>query len=239
MPKWKWRPTSPDSGTESVFNWRFLRAARERERMLRCMQQPAQSQPSPASQSFAGLLATLASPSREEANLAAGWNESDLGEDVVTLSYERALNAHARYRPADPSDWPIAQPRPTEAADAQQAATRPATQIDEGLSARASEAPQAASDRDLRSVSVTIRLSKLECTRLHRRAAEAGVTVSAYMRSCTFEAEALRAQVKEALAELKAAATREKPVAPARERWFWFKWLARLIPNRRLAGHAS
>jgi len=32
---------------------------------------------------------------------------------------------------------------------------------------------------------------------------EAGLTVSAYLRSCTFEAEALRAQVKEALAELR------------------------------------
>ena len=35
---------------------------------------------------------------------------SDLGEDVATLSYERALRAHARYKPADRGDWP-AQPR--------------------------------------------------------------------------------------------------------------------------------
>jgi len=197
------------------------------------MQQPEQSQPSPASQSFRGLLAALASPPPEEADLAKGWNEGDLGEDVVTLSYERALSAHARYRPAGLSDWPIPQPRQTVAGDTQEEAARPATQVDEGLTPRASEAPQAANDRDLRCVSVTIRLSKGECTRLHRRAAEAGVTVSAYMRSCTFEAEALRAQVKEALAELKAAASREKPDAPAKERRSWFGWLARLLARRR------
>ncbi|MGD1106468.1 MAG: hypothetical protein ABR865_05445 [Terracidiphilus sp.] len=191
------------------------------------MQPPAQSQTSPASATFAGLLATLASPSREEADPATGWDESDLGEDVATLSYERALHAHARYRPADSSDWPITQPRRTEPADAQEAATRPA-----------GDSPQSASDRDLRTVSVTIRLSKGECARLHKRAAEAGVTVSAYMRSCTFEAEALRAQVKAALAELRSAEAKENPAAPAKERRSWFGWLARLIPNRRLAGHA-
>jgi len=199
------------------------------------MQQPAQSQTSPASATFAGLLATLASPSREEADPATGWNESDLAEDVATLSYERALHAHARYRPADSSDWPITQPRRTEAADAQEAATRPAAQVDEGLTRPAGDSPQSASDRDLRTVSVTIRLSKGECARLHKRAAEAGVTVSAYMRSCTFEAEALRAQVKAALAELRSAEAKEKPAAPAKERRSWFGWLARLFTRRHSA----
>jgi len=206
--------------------------------MLHRMQQPAQTQPSSASQSFAGLLATLASPPREDADVATGWNQSDLGEDVVTLSYERALSAHARYRPVHSSDWPITQPRRTEAADAQEAAIRPVVQVDEGLNAQAREAPQAANRRDLRSVSLTIRLSKRECTQLHRRAAEAGVTVSAYMRSCTFEAEALRTQVKEALAELKAAASEEEPVAPAKERRSLFGWFARLLTRRQSASQS-
>ena len=61
-----------------------------------------------------------------------------------------------------------------------------------------------ATDRDLRSASVTIRMNKAECARLRERAAEAGLTVSAYLRSCALEAEALRAEVKQALAELKA-----------------------------------
>jgi hypothetical protein len=60
-----------------------------------------------------------------------------------------------------------------------------------------------ARESDLRSASVTIRLSRSECARLHQRATEAGLTVSAYLRSCAVEAEALRAQVKQALAELK------------------------------------
>jgi hypothetical protein len=61
--------------------------------------------------------------------------------------------------------------------------------------------------------SVTIRLSEPEYEQLHQRAAEAGLTISAYLRSCTFEAEALRAQVKEALADLRADAKRESPAA--------------------------
>ena len=72
--------------------------------MLNAMQQPAQAQPSPGSSSFAGLLASLASPHQPE-NDAQFWSGSDLGEDVVTLSYESALRTHARYRPADRDEW--------------------------------------------------------------------------------------------------------------------------------------
>jgi hypothetical protein len=207
------------------------------------MQPPAQSQPRPTSESFAGLLATLASPTREEADDAAEWSGGDLGDDVVTLSYERALRAHARSRPADTSGWPVPQAWRAEASDAERAMTLPATRVNEELSAEAFEARQSTNDRNLRSASVTIRLSKAECARLHRRATEAGVTISAYMRSCTFEAETLRAQVKAALAELKAAASKEKPVAPAKERrtflrWVAFGWLARFLPRRRSARQA-
>ncbi len=207
------------------------------------MQQPAQSQPPPASQSFAGLLATLASPSRREADPATGWNDGDLGDDVVTLSYERALHAHARYQPADKDDSTLTQERQTGAGIAQDAAKLPAAPFDGSMSAPASEASRGANDGDLRSVSVTIRLSKAECARLHKHAAEAGVTVSAYLRSCTFEAEALRAEVKMALAELRSAALKDRPAAPAKERrtfWGWvaFGWLARYLPRWRSANQA-
>jgi hypothetical protein len=191
--------------------------------MLQVMQQPATSQPSLSVSSFAGLLATLASPPPSpppEADADAPlWNSSDLGEDVATLSYERALRAHARYRPANRdlardsdgvdgaqtqagnslSDARADAPGGFDAAGATDAA---------GAAVRAVAAPWvqtvAAPDHDLRSASVTIRLSPAECARLHHRAAEAGLTVSAYLRSCAVEAEALRAQVKQALAELKA-----------------------------------
>lgn len=158
--------------------------------MLRCMQAPAQSPPSPASASFAGMLAALASPASENASLSEASGESELGEDIVTLSYDRALRAHARYRPADRRNW---QPQP-------------AARVVDNSAPLASRMPQDAFDRDLRTTSVTVRLSKAECASLHQRATEAGLTVSAYLRSCTMEAEALRAQVKAALAELRSTA---------------------------------
>jgi len=167
--------------------------------MLRSMQQPAQTQPTSTAESFAGLLATLASPSREEPDRDSVFDSSGLGEDVATLSYERALRAHARYKPEERDDWKAT----PELSGTLQPGPLAADRTGEGLPPQ-----QASLDCDLRTMSVTIRLSKPECARLHQRAAEAGVTVSAYLRSCTFEAEALRAQVKEALAELRLAAGR-------------------------------
>lgn len=51
---------------------------------------------------------------------------------------------------------------------------------------------------------VSIRLNDAEIERLRQRAAESGISVSAYMRSCVLDAEHLRAQVKQALAEMRA-----------------------------------
>lgn len=51
---------------------------------------------------------------------------------------------------------------------------------------------------------VSIRLNTIEAEQLRQRAAESGISVSAYMRSCVLEAEHLRSQVKQALAELRA-----------------------------------
>ena len=51
---------------------------------------------------------------------------------------------------------------------------------------------------------VSIRLNDTEIERLRQRAAESGISVSAYMRSCVLDAEHLRAQVKQALAEMRA-----------------------------------
>src|SRR3974390_1093724 len=50
-----------------------------------------------------------------------------------------------------------------------------------------------------KTASVTIRLTQTERALLHERAAEARLSVSDYLRSCIFESESLRAQVKEAL----------------------------------------
>ena len=226
--------------------------------MLQPMQQPAPSQPSPSLSSFAGLLATLASPPPSPPSDAADdaplWNSSDLGEDVASLSYERALRAHARYRPANrDSDRGDGSPMPagdsgsgarldasieTGAAGALDAAGA----IDvsgafdaAGAAVAVDAAPElqtgTARESDLRSASVTIRLSRAECARLHQRAEEAGLTVSAYLRSSAVEAEVLRAQVKQALAELKAGskgAGEQGSKKPERRSFFgWIRWLTR------------
>jgi hypothetical protein len=186
--------------------------------MLQPMQQPAPTQPSPTFSSFAGLLATIASPPPDTTEDEPLWNSSDLGEDVATLSYERALRAHARYRPANRN-----LDRDSDRGDGLRAppdglgidATDAAIKTDAAGAAVPADAMPALQlavtpDRDLRTASVTIRLNKAECARLHQRAAEAGLTLSAYLRSCTLEAEALRAQVKQALAELKAGSKRTR-----------------------------
>ncbi|MGC9223249.1 MAG: plasmid mobilization protein [Terracidiphilus sp.] len=157
--------------------------------MLQAMQPATSTHSSPGASDFAGLLATLATPPSNAAEDESLWSSSDLGGDVASLSYERALRAHARYRPADPI------------AHRDDASLLPLADSGTGV---ASPVPSAAApQRDLRTASVTIRLSRAESAQLHRRAAEAGLTVSAYLRSCALEAEELRAQVKLALAELK------------------------------------
>jgi predicted DNA binding CopG/RHH family protein len=55
-----------------------------------------------------------------------------------------------------------------------------------------------------RNAVVSIRLNDAEVDRLRQRAAESGISVSAYMRSCVLDAEHLRTQVKQALAEMRA-----------------------------------
>ena len=185
--------------------------------MLHPMQQPAQGQPSPSSSGFAGLLASLASPARDAADCAPEWSGEDLGEGVATLSYERALRAHARYKPADGGDRAFAPAARTGLSEGQEELPLHAETPGEGLAGEADAAQPAARDREPRRASVTIRMSKAERARLHQRAGEAGVTVSAYLRSCALEAETLRAQVKEALAELRTAALRgtEGPSHPS------------------------
>ena len=154
------------------------------------MQQTAPAQPSPVASSFAGLLASLAAPPSDRGRGETRWNDAELGDDVATISYESALRAHARYRVNEREELRKSTPAVKQAAEAAPAqANQPMQQF-----------PAA---HELRTASVTIRLNQAECARMHQRAAEAGLTVSAYLRSCVLEADALRAQVKEALAEMR------------------------------------
>ena len=208
--------------------------------MLLCMQQPATNSPSAAPQSFAGLLASLTAPTPRTA-----WNNDDLAEDVATLSYEHALRAHARYKPADPGDLAM-----MTAGESGAIQTKEAPGGDRATSAKTSSLwaapgwnenaePQIAHDSftliegNKKCASITIRLSKTECDQLRKRAAQAGLTVSAYLRSCTFEAEALRAQVKDVLAELRQSAPVEEARSAAVARRSWREWIMRMMPRWR------
>ena len=205
---------------------------RQRPAILQAMQQSAAPAPSPKSPSnFAGLLAALAEP---EKKFPPARDLDGVEDDIVTLSYEHALRSQARYRPgasAAPSEvrLRIAQAPPASTAVEAESALRPQTP----------PAPKAAGtapsllNANLKRASITIRLSHAESEQLHQRAAESGLTVSAYLRSCTLEVENLRAQVKETLAQLRSAtsspAQNNSAVANPR---FWSRLWSRLWPRR-------
>jgi predicted DNA binding CopG/RHH family protein len=213
-----------------------------------------QREPAPPSRSFAELLAALAAPPPKQREPA--WSDDGLADDYATLSYEHALRAHVRYRSADPpaaeSDSSLtgsADPGPVRIREAFSTAALPADSTATPRQASGSHAgdqPQTAyiapgpRNLNLKSASITIRLSQPECAQLRKRAAEAGLTVSAYLRSCTFEAESLRALVKDTLAQLRSEpskANRAKGdqaaadrAAPRPIRRSWRQWWARLWP---------
>jgi hypothetical protein len=212
------------------------------------MQQQTATDTSPATSSFAGLLAALTASGQRpgtqsdgslpaESRLLRASIDDGLEDDIATLSYERALKAHARYRttfqpftyPTDPAS-PCVDDSPPEvpAKVAQPVACRTAAAGPD--SKRVQSTPY---EQNRKSASITIRLSKAECAQLHRRAADAGLTVSAYLRSCTFEAESLRALVKDTMAELRLAKAQSKPPEPEPPRPSVIRrvteWLARLL----------
>ena len=281
------------------------------------MPPPAPSPPSSNPTSFAGLLASFAAPGqkkppardlgRETARDRARDRARDpngLEDDVATLSYERALRAHARYHAPEEAlasaglaaaDIPaVARPEPALPGPALPEPTLPEPSLAEPLRifeadpmlpgeapasadghAETNSAAQFAADagqnmagqdmagqdmadqahpagldlpagldRNLKTASITIRLSPSECAQLRRRAAEAGLTVSAYLRSCTFETEALRALVKDTLAKMRADGmradggrfdeVRDQPVTPSLARRWWRELLARFWPRERV-----
>ncbi|MGD0630196.1 MAG: hypothetical protein ABR987_12630 [Terracidiphilus sp.] len=208
------------------------------------MQQPATTKPSPT---FAGILSSLAEPGRKRPPVR---DLDGLDDDVATFSYERALRAHSRFRKPDPpesidhlDDRALTQPAPSKPlrihevfpADLEPAAetapepARSAWVADPEPEAAHEISP--AHDRNLKSASITIRLSKGECAQLRQRAAEAGLTISAYLRSCTVEADLLRAQVKDTLAQMRAEAPKENQEAAPAVPEPRFGWLLRFWPR--------
>jgi hypothetical protein len=162
---------------------------------------------------------------------------------VATLSYEQALRTHARFKSPDADDRAFLQnadpgpagtqesPQGNSVGSAQTAALWAAPGWGEDTGAKSADNFLATLEQNKKCASITIRLSKTECEQLRRRATQAGLTVSAYLRSCTFEAETLRAQVKDVLAELRTAAPAEKTSLRAAVRRPWLDWLFRLMPR--------
>lgn len=178
---------------------------------------PLQNQPrSETASSFAGLLAALAMPKAGAPRSGAEDALDGFEEDVATFSYERALQKHARYHAADPLHFPKA------TLDVASEPARPTQGIDPLLAtgqkeAAQSNSPQPDREAERKRASVTLRMSQAESARLQQRAAEAGLTVSAYLRFCAFEVESLRTQVKNALAGMRA--PQSAPASPPRLRW--------------------
>ncbi len=157
---------------------------------LEDMQTTADVSSLPTTASFSSLLTALTARLPDQ---DAPISENLLRDDVVSLSYEQALHTAARHR-SPASHAPSQQ-------DPKAKPVRPAPQA--GQSAMP-HTPHRRTRRAIRMASsVTIRLDESECGELRARAAEAGLTVSAYLRSCIFEVEDLRAQVKQALAQMR------------------------------------
>jgi hypothetical protein len=154
--------------------------------------------------SFAGVLSRVVAPEPLREGHARALSEADEAEDEAPLSYESALRAQARWQPGHPLD-------PETERHASQAALEGLRQEGTDDPPGIANGPASPADRMPRCASVTVRLSETENRRLRKRAAEAGLTVSAYLRSCTLEAETLRAQVKQALADLRTASSEEEP----------------------------
>ena len=240
-----------------VLNWnrrsplpiQFLTAAAPPRDMLLSMQQSASPAPSSNSPSFAGLLAALAAPGQQR---DPAWSDDGLADDYATLSYERALRTHARHRsPEDSASTSDSLAKPLDAGPIRNRkafsappdaspATRPPASPTADIPQENGANPLAAPDRNLKSASITIRLSEAESSQLRKRAAEAGLTVSAYLRSCTFEAESLRTLVKDTLAQLRSESSKAgvgtasrtaANDAPRPIQRSWPQWWARFWPR--------
>jgi len=138
------------------------------------------------------------------------WDDSSLADDVAVLTYEEALHSTRQARITKPATDPMLDD-PAKANPAYCAV---------GKSKRRD------AERKQRNATVTIRLTNEEQAQLHARAAAARLSISAYLRSCIFEAESLRSQVKAALAEMQS--TQSTPSASGLKGLV--NWRRRLFP---------
>src|SRR4051812_11568489 len=146
------------------------------------MPEPAQVASQKTAASFASLLDSFTGRLQSDP-----WDDSTLANDVAVLTYEQALGATRRARLPEAGNSAVLQ-----------AAVHP----DEKKGASVYKPEHSGAEKKCRTASITIRITAEEQAQLHERAAAARLSVSAYLRSCIFEAEALRSQVKDALAQM-------------------------------------
>lgn len=203
---------------------------------LQNMSSPAATASSVPSPSFAGTLAELATPGKKfpPRRVSGDLFADDFADDVATLSYESALRTHNRYRVTDaaavPDETSPMEPASTEILASPSLFAASAKELAARLSSQSARMETTPLQRNLKRASITIRLSEPECAQLRQRAAEAGISVSAYLRSCTLEVEDLRAQVKSTLAQLRSAgaARNEAKADESGRRGGWWSRLFRL-----------
>jgi predicted DNA binding CopG/RHH family protein len=157
--------------------------------------------------SFASLLASLTGgpPKRNDT-----WDDSTLADDVTTISYEQALRAHRRV--------PLTE-------------TLTVNEVSDSVESSAAQIFPPPSRRNRKNASITIRLTEEEEAQLRERAAAAQLTVSAYLRSCIFEAESLRAQVREALTQMRAGPASDSHVSQKPRTKPADSWRSRFLPR--------
>ena len=162
-----------------------------------------------------GLLASMASASDAEPQ----WNDDGLADDVATISYEQALRTHGR-APGSASDTGAVpqSPQPDSFTQAESGASPSQPSADRSSTTAAVP---------MKKASITIRMSEPECAQVRRRAAEAGLTISAYLRSCTLEVETLRTQVKQTVAQLRSSPSPAPETDGATATGGWIKDIGR------------
>jgi hypothetical protein len=82
----------------------------------------------------------------------------------------------------------------------------------------------------VRHVAISVRLDAAERALIKTRAAEAGITASAYIRQCALEVEQLRSQVQQAIAAMERASP--SPQDSAREPGLFARFTRRFFPRR-------
>jgi hypothetical protein len=210
------------------------------------MEQPAAAADT---SSFAGLLASLAAPAKASDR---NWEDDGLADDVAELSYEgalrrqtqpaRALERRRSSQPAANRVNPAQGAFETSSDDGEAAAFDPPTPLDEERISIV-EVGLPANEDGGRTERVTLRLNRSEVLKLRARAAESGLTVSAYLRTCILEVESLRAQVKDALVRMRAPEVRDEPPAAQSAPRFGpqavRRWRERLFPHWRSSERAE